>query len=36
VGALKIIVDTYEKEKDPEVKQAYLKFWMIRERAGDL
>lgn len=34
VGALKIIVDSFEAEGDPEVKKAYQKFWMIRERTG--
>lgn len=33
VGASKMIIDNYEKEKDPEVKQAYKNtFWFIRER----
>jgi hypothetical protein len=33
VGALKIIIDHYEKEKDPEVRAVYQQtFWMIRER----
>lgn len=35
IGALKIIVDHYEKEKDPEVRQAYEEnFWMIKNREG--
>jgi hypothetical protein len=32
VGALKIIVDAYEREKDPEVKEKFKKFWVIKER----
>ena len=33
VGGLKIIIDAYKREKDPEVKAAYKKsFWVIRQR----
>ncbi|MBX7139381.1 MAG: hypothetical protein K1X83_15545 [Oligoflexia bacterium] len=33
LGALKIIIDHYEKEQDPDVKQAYKDtFWMIKQR----
>ena len=34
VGALKIIVDAYEAERDPEVKEKFKKFWVIKEREG--
>ncbi len=35
LGALKIIVDHYEKEKDPEVRKIYEDtFWMIKNRQG--
>ncbi|MCB0340236.1 MAG: hypothetical protein KDD53_11560, partial [Bdellovibrionales bacterium] len=35
IGALRLIIDRYEKEKDPDVRQAYEKsFWMIRERSA--
>ncbi|RMG43719.1 MAG: hypothetical protein D6719_03275 [Candidatus Dadabacteria bacterium] len=33
IGALRLIIDFYEREKDPEVKQLYRDtFWMIKER----
>jgi hypothetical protein len=36
VGALRIIIDNFERETDPEVKQAYKDtFWMIRERSAN-
>ena len=36
IGALRIIIDNYERETDPEVKQAYKdSFWMIRERSAN-
>lgn len=35
VGALRIIIDAYEREKDPEVKKLYEEsFWVIRQRMG--
>ena len=33
LGALKLIVDAYERERDPEIKQLFREnFWMIEER----
>ncbi len=33
VGALRMIIETYEKEVDPEVRKAYEeKFWVIKQR----
>ncbi len=33
VGALKIILDTYQQEKDPQVREAYKNsFWVIKQR----
>ena len=33
LGALKLIVDAYEREKDPEIREIYKdNFWMIKER----
>lgn len=35
LGALKYIIDNYEREKDPEVKKVYQDtFWVIRQRQG--
>lgn len=35
IGALKVIIDHYEREQDQEVKQMYRDtFWMIRQRQG--
>lgn|GEM_PF-1387601 len=35
IGALKLIIDNFERESDPEVKQAYRDtFWVIRQREG--
>lgn len=33
IGALKFILDAYEKERDPDVRQAYREnFWVIKQR----
>jgi serine/threonine protein kinase len=32
IGALKLITDAYKAEQDPEVKQAYQRFWTISNR----
>jgi len=35
IGALKIIIDHYEREKDPKVREVYEDtFWVIRQRTG--
>ena len=35
IGALKIIIDRYERERDPAVREAYREnFWVIKEREG--
>jgi HEAT repeat protein len=35
IGALKFIIDNFEREKDPEVREAYREnFWVIKEREG--
>lgn len=35
LGALKFIIDNYEREKDPEVRKVYQEtFWVIRQRQG--
>jgi hypothetical protein len=34
--ALRLVVSTYDTEKDPEVREKYNRFWMIKERENKL